>query len=471
MKENLLIITVILICSHQVFAQKASEVLEKGEPVKKENRLFLKYDVTDKSMKSRIALSDPHRTFITHNDSIIYLVREDELTVFLKPLNPLNYSYNTETTLIIDPINETAATALGSIIEMLGTVAQKKTNLKDRTKEDNSSNCTEFKSIQDSIEDIQKKLLKSNKDDVAKIFEFLKGISFDDEKSTIVDIDTAKKSMETITNYLKGIETSISNIKIKIKDYPCTYPDSFTAKFVFNSILKEFSSKVEEQKKRLLNLKIAYDLVESMVKKAAKDGEWCIPLKAAVVRKDKILIYTITIKENGYKLSVDNEIISIQPKELIKSNFRTRKFQRFIPEVSVGTAFTFLNYYSYGTTSDSTGQQYVGSPTENVVKNLNITTMLNFNYYIENSPLHPFYQLGLGINSGLPTFLTGFGLRSSINGIKRLAIGGGIAMTWIKELDRLKVGDKIKGTEDIEKDYKFGSAPQFTPYVALQYNF
>jgi hypothetical protein len=163
--------------------------------------------------------------------------------------------------------------------------------------------------------------------------------------------------------------------------------------------------------------------------------------------------------------------VSIESKELIKRTVRVRKFQRFVPEVSVGTAFTFFKYNSYGTTSDSTGQQFVGSPNENMVRNINITTMLNFNYYIPNSPIHPLYQLGVGINSGIPTILSGFGLRSNINGIKRLAISGGIAMSWIKELDKLKVGDKISGTDDIEKDYKYGSAPKFTPYVGLQFNF
>jgi hypothetical protein len=62
-------------------------------------------------------------------------------------------------------------------------------------------------------------------------------------------------------------------------------------------------------------------------------------------------------------------------------------------------------------------------------------------------------------------------LRSNINGIKRLAIAGGIAMTWVKELDKLSVGDKISGTDDIDKDFKYSAAPKFTPYIALQYNF
>ncbi len=96
--------------------------------------------------------------------------------------------------------------------------------------------------------------------------------------------------------------------------------------------------------------------------------------------------------------------------------------------------------------------------------------MINFNYYIPNSPIHPLYQIGIGVNSGIPTFITGFGIRSNINGLKRLTVSGGIAMTWVKELDKLKVGNKISGTDDIDKDLKF-QFRQPKPYIGIQYNF
>jgi hypothetical protein len=138
--------------------------------------------------------------------------------------------------------------------------------------------------------------------------------------------------------------------------------------------------------------------------------------------------------------------------------------------VSIGTAFTSFKYLTYGTTSDSSGQQYVAAPVEAQMRNLNIATMLNFNYFTPDSQLHPFFQLGAGINSGLPTFLTGFGIRSNISGLKRLAVSGGLAMTWLRELTNLKVGDKISGTADIEKDFKYSSAPTFAPYFSIQFN-
>lgn len=207
--------------------------------------------------------------------------------------------------------------------------------------------------------------------------------------------------------------------------------------------------------------------------KASSGGDdvpkWYISQKAIAAKEGKISIYTVTIKESGYMLSDSKEIVSIESKEVNKKSLRVRKFQRIVPEVSIGTAFTFFKYNTYGTTSDSSGVLYVASPTENLIRNINITTMINYNYYIHNSPIHPLWQIGLGVNSGIPTLMSGFGLRTK-TGQRRITITGGLAMTWVKELDKLKVGDKISGTDDIDKDLTFQFAKP-TGYIGIQYNF
>lgn len=481
MTKKLFIIAAILICSQQIFAQKASDILENGEPVTKGHRMFLKYDLADKVLKVDAVKKDQEVDFTTLEDSIIFLVRKNAINVYLRPLNPLNYSYNTETKVVIDPINEAAANAMGGIIDVITSVAPKKTPAtgdKKKKEETVAQPCIKFEKLKTEVEKIQTKLSSTKKEEILKIFETLKAITFLAEQSTKDALTTAKDEIKVIEDHFKKVDSLITDAKTLTKDFDgCDAIDGFTGKYIFNAILKDLSTTLEEQKKRLTNLQTAYKLVKDMQEKASigggtKELEWCIPLNEVASKEGKISIYTVTIKESGYKSSeTTKEIVSIESKELIKRTVRIRKFQRFVPEVSVGTAFTFLKYNSYGTTSDSTGQQFVGTPTENTIKNLNITTMINFNYYIPNSPLHPLYQIGVGINSGIPTILTGFGLRSNINGVKRMAIAGGIAMTWIKELHDLKVGDKIGGTDDIDKDYKFSSAPKFTPYIALQYNF
>jgi len=483
MKKNILTSLAILICYQFASAQKASDVLENGIHLKTGQKLFLQFDNKVLKFDAAKSLQDPANPpdFTTLEDSTIFLVTKNGLNVYLRPFNPLNYSYNTENKVVIDPINEAAATALGSIIDVLGTVIPTKAAPPAAAGSKSKViippiKCEKFKTLQTKVELIQTKLTDSKKAKTVEIFKKLKILDFADEASTKAELVIIKASVTEIENHFKEVAALIEEAKTEVKNYDCDFPESFTAKYIFNAILKDLATTMEEQKKRLDNLQTTYNLVEKAQQTASIGGgenglRWCYKLDEVPSKEGKISICTITIKESGYKLSDKEEIVSIESKDALKRTFRVRKFQRFVPEVSIGTAFTFLKYNSYGTTSDSTGQQFVGSPTENMVRNLNITTMLNFNYYIPNSPIHPLYQLGVGINSGIPTILTGFGLRSNINGIKRLTISGGIAMTWIKELDKLKVGDKISGTDDIDKDYKYSSAPKFTPYVALQYNF
>lgn len=483
MKKNILTSLAILICFQFAFAQKASDVLENGIHLKTGQKLFLQFDNKVLKFDAAKSLQDPANPpdFTTLEDSTIFLVTKNGLNVYLRPFNPLNYSYNTENKVVIDPINEAAATALGSIIDVLGTVSPTKAAPPAAAGSKSKViappvKCDKFKTLQTKVELIQTKLSDSKKAKTIEIFKKLKALDFADETSTKAELVIVKTSITEIENHFKEVAALIDEAKTEVKNYDCDFPESFTAQYIFNAILKDLATTMDEQKKRLDNLQTTYNLVEKAQQTASIGGgenglRWCYKLDEVPSKEGKISIYTITIKESGYKLSDKEEIVSIESKDALKRTFRVRKFQRFVPEVSVGTAFTFLKYNSYGTTSDSTGQQFVGSPTENMVRNLNITTMLNFNYYIPNSPIHPLYQLGVGINSGIPTILTGFGLRSNINGIKRLTISGGIAMTWIKELDKLKVGDKISGTDDIDKDYKYSSAPKFTPYVGLQYNF
>jgi len=489
MKKNLLTALAILICYQFATAQKASDVLENGIHLKSGNKIFLQYDTKVLKFDAAKSLQDPTNPpdFTTLDDSTIFLVSKNGINVYLRPLNPLNFSYNSENKVVIDPINEAAATALGSIIDVLGTVNPTKAappaaagDKKKKAAPAPPVKCEKFKTLQTKIELIQTKLSDSKKTKTVEIFKKLKALDFLDETSTKADLVTTKASIAEIENHFKEVAALIDEAKTDVKNYDCDFPESFTAKYIFNAILKDLTSTMEEQKKRLDNLQTTYNLVEKVQQTASigggEDGlRWCLKMDEVPSKEGKISVYTITIKESGYKLSDKEEIVSIESKDVLKRTFRVRKFQRFVPEVSVGTAFTFFHYNSYGTTTDSlgvkTGRLHVSSPTKNMVRNINITAMVNWNLYCPESPIHPLLQVGAGINSGIPTILAGGGLRFSNNAKNRIRVTGGIAMTWIKELDKLKEGSLISGTDDIEKDMKFKIEPVFSPYVSLQYNF
>lgn len=503
-RKKIFFVIISLISSLSVFSQKARDVLENGITIKKDNSLFFRYDSVEKKLKV-----DEHESIVTANftkleDSSIFLSKKSGINVYMRPLNPLNYTWDGESKLIIDPIDEEALKALTDIVSKLPTsvksmdpesrnpisdsillsrfetslslaekykrkedltLLQKKARLVDSIFYDVKRN---FKSIIDSLG-------TNKKDHFSKIFNSLKSLSFYDSASTGRGIRTCYNEVLNFELFYTDIEKKINATQKMIDNINEDSIPAYTLKFVFNFIIKEEKHILAEQKKRVDQLRQAYSIANKVYENAATDRgshlSWSIPATSELeTPKGKINVYTITIKEGGLRLNDSKELVNGESKEILKKTIRVRRFQRFIPEVSIGTAFTSFKYLTYGTTSDSSGQQFVGTPVEGQMKNINIATMLNFNYFIPDSYIHPFYQLGAGINSGMPTLLTGFGIRSNISGLKRLAVSGGLAITWLRELTNLKVGDKISGTTDIEKDFKFSSAATFAPYISIQFN-
>ncbi len=476
MNKNILITVLIFICCKYISAQNTGDVLDNGVHVKTGRKIFLQYLNGELKYDIKQSLTDVSHPpdFTLLEDSVIFMVNKNAVNLFITPpLNPLNFSYTTDTKDIPDPINTAGTAGLISIIDVLSSVRPTPApHGAPITKCD-----TLFGFLERNIKEIQNNLDSNQKDEINKAFTALKSLSFNDENKTKDSIALIRKWKVKIENHFINLKNQIDKISIAAKDYDCgTTEMAFTLKYIFTNIIKEIGDLVTDQKKRLENLQIAFDLVEKTQLDATTSStglKWCMIIPSIPVKEGKIYLYTFTIKQSGYRLSDKNEIVNIETKDVIKKTLRVRKFQRFVPEVSIGTAYTFFKYRNYGTTFDSAGLKtnnlFVASPTEDPVKNINITTMLNLNYYCPNSIVHPFYQLGVGINSGVPTLITGIGARSFL-GLKGISISLGFALTWIKELDKLKVGDKISGTEDIDKDLKYQvTSPKF--YFGIQHNF
>jgi hypothetical protein len=94
--------------------------------------------------------------------------------------------------------------------------------------------------------------------------------------------------------------------------------------------------------------------------------------------------------------------------------------------------------------------------------------MINWNIYLPDWDLLPFIQLGTGVNAAYPTIFLGGGFRFKISN-NQFAISYGLAGSWTKSLSTLKIGDKVTGTAQLEKDiiYDFKKSA----YFGIQYNF
>ena len=487
--KNFFYILFLLSTSSSVFAQKASDVLENGIRVGTDNVIIYKYDPVAKILKYGITRSLNDITqpviFLPTEDASLYLCNRNAANIYVRPLNPLNYSFGSNIEILPDPINETAATALGTIINSIPGANTGKVTQAQPDKIVNGKNvpqqplvievCTISNDIERKLQAIENALKSDKKNEINSIFKSLKELDFKEENLTVRAFDKIKVTKEPIDDHFKDIDKKLTEVQTLVSEYKCEKMNGEIVRMQLNLIVQNFSNVFQEQSKRLKNLQVAFELVEKEILKASSgDGEsglkWCVLLEQVPTKSGKIANHNLQVFEQGYVLSGENEITASPKKEIFKTDSKFRRFQRFVPEVSVGTAYTFFEYYEYGTTTDDTGQQFVANPTEKEIKNLNITTMVNFTYYIENSSVHPFWQVGAGLNAEIPTLLTGFGLRGVL-GTNRLTISGGIAMTWIKELNDLKVGDPISGTADIENDLKHTFTWPPKPYIGLQYNF
>ena len=455
-------------------AQKAGEVLENGLKVERGHKIFLRKE----GPVLKFDVSSSPKDFTTLGDSGIFMAAKNGVNVYLRPLNPLNYNFKTVNTVIIDPVTEDLAAAVKAMVNALNTTAPKavpKANGNNALLPQSNA-CAEYDNMKLLVNELGVSLSNDRKGDINRAFKELKALSFEDESSTIAKLREIRSSLALVEAHFTTVEDSLKLVEDRIRTFSCPTLDLFVLRFVFTSLQKELELLKNEQKKRLKTVRDLYALADEVQKKASteKDGlKWWLALDEVPATEGKVSVYTTTISESGYALSDKGEIEPLAVKEVIKKTLRVRKFQRFVPEVSAGVAYTFLEYPQYGTAKNAAGETIVAETGKKSVSNLNFTAMVNFNYFIHNSYIHPFWQIGVGANNEIPTLLTGVGIRSNIGGIRRIALAGGVALSWIKTLDQLQPGvSKVAGTAEIEKDLKYTfNRKQRSPfYLGIQYN-
>lgn len=492
MRTRLFLIVISIFYISHVQGQKAKDVLEDAIGMKESQHiLFTKSDVkntTDKALEYQIL--GPNKIGVL-KDSIMFLVKGELVKTYITPLNPLDYSFESKNELKPDQIDASAANALKDIV----TYVKKYQEIKGKNfrsfYEGNSFETIEIVNVKcDSTFEVLNSLVVKIKDslendykiEISKAFQSLKGLDFKNKDNTKVGINNAKNESDKYKKHYVAIDTEISNLKKEVLTYKCgDNKDVFIIKNVFNQIIKDLISVKKEQYKRVENLELALNAVEKIYLEATANAicDWCVELKPnATLEKGKIASYTVSLKKSGYRLATLNdknatvdEIIPEESKDITKTVFFFRKFRRFIPEVSSGIAYTNLDFPKYGAvTDDTTGELKVAKIGEDNIKRINITAMINYNYYVDNSDIHPFVQLGAGINTDFPTLFLGTGLRFNAFNGGRFALSVGFAGSWIKTLDSLKIDDVVKDDSDVEKDiiYEFAK-PKL--YYGIQFNF
>lgn len=491
MKLKLLYILTSVLFTISVQGQKAKDVLEDAISMKNsQSILFKKADVNDKTdAVIEYEILETGKIGIL-KDSLIFLVKGELVKTYVKPLNPLDYSFESNNELKLDKIDAEAADALQNIVTYVSNYSKSEVSNSDNKKgflaitiNDPMTNCkSEFDKLNKLLIDIKKKLSFDKKDTITTAFSTLKKLNFIKAETVKEEIYKVKEEINSLDKYYAEVDNEIKTLKNEIIGFDCSKKDYvFLIQNAFNQHIKDLISVKKEQYKRVENLKLAFDAVEKMYDAATsnQDCEWCIEIKPnATLEKGKIATYTFTLKKSGYRLATSSdkessvdEIIAEESNSVSKKVFHFRKFRRFVPEVSTGIAYTNLDYPKYGAVTDeATGELKVSKIGEDNIKRINITAMLNYNYYIDHSDIHPFIQLGAGINTDFPTLLLGTGLRFNAFNGGRFAVSVGFAGSWIKSLDTLAIDDVVQNVSDVDKDihYEFAK-PKL--YYGIQFNF
>lgn len=178
-------------------------------------------------------------------------------------------------------------------------------------------------------------------------------------------------------------------------------------------------------------------------------------------------MHDVTIVMQKREIDFDKDPPQIlDTSEKIIGQVRIRSSQTLIAEFSSGLFFTNLSYPVYGVASlSATGTTIIDTPSNQRLPVV-LAGMLNLTLNAFDGLAHPLIQLGVGTGKNLPTLLIGGGLR--LRWTRPVIISAGAIFSWKRELDKLKVGDGITSTTQLENDlvYKFDTRPNF--YLGIQ---
>jgi hypothetical protein len=474
MKPLFAITALIILFNLTARAQTADGILDDGIPVKKKESIVFKfenkklqYDVSSLNSKTD-ALN-----LIPYTDKSYFLIRRPSVNIYLAPVNPLSLSVNSEVSERLDLVNSAANTALANITAQIG-AAQKAMSQPVADKSGGNafinkrgvekgvakpaaakvSNCNaKFEGFVKDFNAIVNTLKDNKKTEIIAAFKKLKALTFNTQTETNDGLVAVEQKRQELITHFNAIDADIKKLEGLLKGFDCDDP-SF--KFLYLQVgaaaVKELKTEFDAQQKRLTVLTEAYKLVKAAYDVAAISNynmmPWLIKIGTVAAKADKITDYTLKINKTGYELSDDDEVKASKTETTDTYVVSVRKFDLWVPEVSAGIVYSDISYPKFGTETDAAGNTIVADGGTHNVSKFSISTMINFNAYIPNSGILPFLQIGAGANADYPALFLGGGIKI----YKSLSISIGTASPWVKQLNTLKIGDKITGTAELEKD-------------------
>jgi len=218
-------------------------------------------------------------------------------------------------------------------------------------------------------------------------------------------------------------------------------------------------------------------LADSLLKQFGASEQWTGPNSTDYVISAEVVptfavMQNLTTKVVNLTLKVDDttSALSTEQQAAGSTTFSVREYSTLTTEIGVGAVFGSIKQPTYGTSTNAAGQMIVAKKAD-TAPSVNGAVLANFVCRCGTGLLVPMVQVGALASKDLPSILVGGGLRLFGLGKGDIAIGGGAMASWYKDLNKLKVGDVVTGTNDINSDLKFISRPKIGGYVTIQYKF
>ncbi|HEY0515123.1 MAG TPA: hypothetical protein VGH73_24720, partial [Thermoanaerobaculia bacterium] len=175
-----------------------------------------------------------------------------------------------------------------------------------------------------------------------------------------------------------------------------------------------------------------------------------------------------SVKVRTVQLNGSSIVVSTDDANIIATTFVVRKNTFFVAERAAAVIYNNLKYPQYGTAKNANGDMVVQRTADH--QPIGGALMLNLVMRLHGpSVAYPFLQFGVSSAKEFPGFLAGLGLRFAAPFNFSISAGGMI--TRYKDLDgKLKVGDVVTGTDDINKHLTYKTSPVVI-YGAMQLKF
>lgn len=390
--------------------------------------------------------------------------------VYIRPYNPLKYTFSFELEEKDDPIYVEAKKGLFTIIGLLTGF--------DIEKGDNQQLApTDMKAL-DSLKLIYDALsIDTSYSGSIRLLKFLNQddfMSFDKSRDSI---NMFNLKVEEALARLNKIDITLSSIEEGLEAYlyePGYWGDgSISPKWkekFFEKQIVDFLRELHTKREMLMS---QYKEISDKLTKRV--NEWKLK---KINNEYWILVYENELKfnkilEGDFKLeetyaSIDSEgIITVDSTAIFSRSLNLRRNSIVVPEVSSGLIYSMIERTDYAT--DQANGNTVATINGRPIEQLAISTMLNFNFVTGWKHVHPLLQIGAGLNGEIPQGLIGTGFRFGI-GSKSLSLTGGISFSAVKRPETFTIGDIVTGDFDLQNDLKYEFSG-FKPYFGLQYNF